>query len=86
MKGIIRKGSKAEERLFSVIADLQKKADSGRLGSLTLSDYQCITMIGKELVAKSVASTFIKKVADYFKSFGFMVTMDFDNVHYVIVA
>lgn len=86
MKGIIRKGSKAEERLFSVIADLQKKADSGRLGNLTLSDYQCITMIGKELVEKCVASTFIKKVADYYKSFGFTVTMDFDNVHYVIVA
>lgn len=86
MKGIIRKGSKAEKRLFSVIGDLQKKADSGRLGNLTLSDYQCITMIGKELVEKCVASTFIKKVADYFKSFGFIVTMDFNNVNYVIVA
>lgn len=86
MKGIIRKGSNTEKRLFSVIADLQKKADSGRLGSLTLSDYQCITMIGKELVEKCVASTFIKKVADYYKSFGFLVTKDFDNVHYVIVA
>lgn len=86
MKGIIRKGSKAEERFSSVLADLQKKADSGKLGNLTLSDIQCITMIGKELVEKCVASTFIKKVADYFKSFGFIVTMDFDNVHYVIVA
>lgn len=86
MKGIIRKESNAEKRLLSVITDLQKRADSGELGSLTLSDYQCITFIGKELVAKSVASTFIKKVADYFKSFGFLVTMDFDNVHYVIVA
>ena len=86
MKGIIRKGSKAEERLFSVIADLQKRADSGKLENLTLSDYQCITMIGKELVEKCVASTFIKKVADYYKSFGFLVTKDFDNIHYVIVA
>lgn len=86
MKGIIRKGSKAEERLFSVIADLQKRADSGRLENLTLSDYQCITMIGKELVEKSVARTFIKEVADYYKSFGFLVTKDFDNVNYVIVA
>ena len=86
MKGIIRKGSNAEKRLFSVIADLQKKADSGRLGNLTMSDFQCITFIGKELVAKGVASTFIGKVADYFKSFGFMVTTDFDNVHFVIVA
>lgn len=86
MKGIIRKGSESEERLFTVIGDLHDKAVTGRLGSLTLSEYQCITMIGKELVEKCVASTFIKNVADYFKSFGFMVTMDFDNVHYVIVA
>ena len=86
MKGIIRKGSNAEHRLNSVIADLQKKADSGRLGNLTLSDCQCITLIGKELVAKGVASTFIVEVVDYFKRFGFMVTVDFDNVHFVIVA
>ena len=86
MKGIIRKGSNTEKRLLSVITDLQRRADSGKLENLTSSDYQCITMIGKELVEKCVASTFIKKVADYYKSFGFMVTMDFDNVHYVIVA
>lgn len=86
MKGIIRKGSNAEKRLNSVILDLQKKADSGRLGKLTLSDYQCITFIGKELVAKGVASTFIDEVAEYYKSFGFTVTTDFDNIHFVIVA
>ena len=86
MKGIIRKGSNTEKRLLSVITDLQRRADSGKFENLTSSDYQCITMVGKELVEKCVASTFIKKVADYYKSFGFMVTMDFDNIHYVIVA
>ena len=86
MKGIIRKGSKAEKRLNSVIADLQKKSDSGRLGNLTLSDFQSITSIGKELVAKGVASTFITKVADYFSHFGFKITKDFDVISYVIVA
>ena len=40
----------------------------------------------EELVEKCVASTFIKKVADYYKAFGFIVTMDFHNVNYVIVA
>lgn len=86
MKGIIRKGSNAEKRLNSVLADLQKKVDTGHFGGLSLADFQCITFVGKELVAKCVASTFVKKVADYFQSFGFMVTKDFDNVHYVIVA
>ena len=86
MRGIIQRGSNAEKRLNSVILDLQKKVDSGRLGNLTLSDFQCITFIGKELVAKGVASTFIGKVAYYYKSFGFMVTTDFDNIHFVIIA
>lgn len=86
MKGIIRKGSKTEERFNSVIKDLQKRTNTGKLGRLTISDYQCIVFIGKELVEKCVSSTVVKKVAEYFKSFGFMVTMDFDDVHYVIVA
>ena len=86
MKGIIRKGSNAEKRLNSVIEDLKKRTNTGKLGKLTISDYQCIVFIGKELVEKCVSSTVVKKVAEYFKSLGFMVTMDFDNVHYVIVA
>lgn len=65
--------------------DLQKKADSGRLGKLSLSDFDSICSCGKELLKHHSVKTFIKVVADYFKSFGFMVTMDFDNVNYVIV-
>lgn len=86
MKGIIRKGSNAEKRLRDISEDIGKKIETGKLNGLTQSDIFSACEIGKELVAKSVASTFIKKVADYFKSFGFLVTMDFDNVHYVIVA
>lgn len=86
MKGIIRKGSKAEKRLIDISEDISKKIETGRTGKLTACDIYTSCQIGKELVAKGVAQTITKNVADYFKSFGFMVTEDFDNVHYVIVA
>ena len=65
--------------------DLQKKADTGRLGGLSGSDFFIICNIGKELLRHHAVKTIIKNVADYFKKFGFLVTMDFDNVNYVIV-
>lgn len=86
MKGIIRKGSKAEEKLKAITEDIGKKIETGKLNGLTLSDIFSACDVGKELVAKGVAQTFISSVADYFKSFGFIVTMDFNNVNYVIVA
>lgn len=86
MKGIIRKGSKSEERLRKISEDIGKKIETGKLNGLTQADVFSACNIGKELVAKGVAQTIIKNVADYFKSFGFMVTMDFNNVNYVIVA
>ena len=69
------------ERLHN---DLQKKVDTGKLGGLSASDIASICHCGKELLEHHAVKTFIKNVADYFKSFGFMVTMDFDNVNYVI--
>lgn len=66
-------------------SDFEKRMESGKLRNLSLSDFQSVAKIGKELLIKHVSSTFIKNVAEYFKSFGFMVTMDFDNVNYVIV-
>ena len=86
MKGIIRKGSNAEKRLKLVADDVQKKIDTGKIGKLAPMDLSAICYVAKELVAKGVASTFITKVADYFKEFGFIVTMDFDNIQFVIVA
>ena len=86
MKGIIRKGSKAEYRLREISIDLQNKIDTGKIGKLAPMDVSAICYVAKNLVACGVASTFISKVAEYFKSFGFMVTMEFDNVSYVIVA
>ena len=66
-------------------ADLEKKINTGRFESLSLSDLLCINEAGKELLKRHAAKTVIKNVADYFKRFGFLVTMDFDNVNYVIV-
>lgn len=86
MKGIIRKGSKAEERLRNISEDLQKKIETGKISNLAPMDLSAICYVAKELVAKGVASTFITKVAEYFKSFGFTVTMEFDNIQFVIVA
>ena len=86
MKGIIRKGSNAEKRLRKISEDISKKIETGRLNGLTQSDIFSACNIGKELVTKGVSQTVIKSVADYFKSFGFIVTMDFHNVNYVIVA
>lgn len=86
MKGIIRKGSNAEKRLRDISEDLQKKIDTGKLNGLAPVDVSAICYVAKNLVACGVASTFITKVADYFKSFGFIVTMEFDNVQFIIVA
>ena len=86
MKGIIRKGSNAEKRLRKISEDISKKIETGRLNGLAPMDVSAICYVAKNLVACGVASTFITKVADYFKSFGFTVTMEFDNVQFVIVA
>lgn len=74
-----------ENKYRKLQADLEKKINSGKFGSLSLSDILCINEVGKELLKRHVAKTVIKNVADYFKSFGFLVTMDFDNVNNVIV-
>lgn len=86
MKGIIRKGSNAEKRLRKISEDISKKIETGRLNGLAPMDVSAICYVAKNLVACGVASTFITKVADYFKSFGFTVTMEFDNIQFVIVA
>ena len=65
--------------------DFEKKVNTGKTGNLTLSDLLSIGVIAKELLKKHVSKTCIKNIADYFKSFGFMVTPDFDKINYVIV-
>lgn len=65
--------------------DFQNKMSSGKLGKLSLSDFKTVADIGKELLKKHVAKTIIKNAADYFSSFGFLVTPDFDGISYVIV-
>lgn len=73
-----------KEKYEKMHNDLQKKIDTGKLDGLSGSDLLSICDLGKELLRCHAVKTIIKKVADYFKSFGFMVTMDFDNVNYVI--
>ena len=65
--------------------DFQNKMESGKLGKLSLSDFYAVGNIGKELLKHHAAKTIIKNAAEYFKSFGFLVTMDFDNINYVII-
>jgi hypothetical protein len=73
------------KKYMELQSDVEKKLKSGRLEGFTLSDMDCICYCGKELLKHKAVNTVIKRVADYFKRFGFMVTMDFNNVNYVIV-
>ena len=43
-------------------------------------------LILKALAEHFTAKTRYKSIADFFKSLGFMVTMEFDDVTYIIVA
>ena len=74
-----------ENKYRKLRADLEKKIDTGKLEDLSVSDILCINGAGKELLKRHTVKTVIKNAADYFKSFGFLVTMDFDNANYVIV-
>ncbi len=74
-----------ENKYRKLQADMEKKINTWKFGSLSVSDIFQINEAGKELLKKHAVKTEIKNVADYFKSFGFLVTMDFDNVNYVIV-
>ena len=75
---------KIKKKYVNLQLDFQKKIYSGKLGKLSLSDFKTIADIGKELFIKHIAKTIIKNVADYFSSFGFLVTQD-DGINYVIV-
>lgn len=66
-------------------SDIEKKLSTGKMGSLSLYDMKTICDCGKQLLIHHSVNTVVKSVADYFKRFGFMVTMDFNNVNYVIV-
>ncbi|MBQ1192531.1 MAG: SDR family oxidoreductase, partial [Lachnospiraceae bacterium] len=54
MKGIIRKGSKAEKRLREVADDVQKMIDTGEIGKLAPIDVSAICYVAKNLVAKTI--------------------------------
>lgn len=73
------------KKYMAMQSDIEKKMSTGKLGGLSLNDLYTICNCGKFLMKHKAVNTVIKNVADYFKGFGFMVTMDFNNVNYVIV-
>lgn len=64
--------------------DFEEKINTGKLDGMSLSDLMTVGNTGKELLKHHAVKTIIKNVAEYFKKFGFMVTMDFDGINYVI--
>lgn len=76
---------KVRAKYIAMQNDMQNMVNTGKLGGLSVSDFDCVCQVGRELLKRHVTSTFIKSVADFFKGYGFMVTMDFDNMNYVIV-
>lgn len=73
-----------ENKYRKLQTDLEKKIDTGKPECLSVSDILCINEAGKELLKRHTVKTVIKNAADYFRSFGFLVTTDFDNVNCVI--
>ena len=78
--------SKKETKLRNISDDLQKKISTGRLGKLKQVDILTACQIGKEIVKSGTAETINKNVADYFKTFGFIVTLDSNKINYKIAA
>lgn len=77
---------KINSRLYAINSDLKHKINSGNFGRLSLFDIKTAMEAGKNLLKSGTFETFNKNVADYFKFFGCYVTMDFNNVNYIIVA
>lgn len=65
--------------------DFRKKVTEGKAGSLSLSDIKAVADIGNRLQKVKAVKTVLFHVADYFRTFGFKVVKDFDNINYVIV-
>lgn len=77
---------KAMGRLNNVSNDLQKKVQNGRLGNLSPLDIKTAVLLGKELVKQGITSTINSAVAEYYRHFGCLVTLDFNKINYIIVA
>lgn len=73
------------ERYNSIRKDLTDRKCTGDLGNLSVFDLKVIHSLVMELISTHSVKAMIKTVADYFKSFGFKVVMDFDGINYVIV-
>lgn len=73
------------EKYCNLKRDFVNRMYSGDIGDLSLADLKIINELLNALIESHSVKTLVKKVADYFKSFGFKIVMDFDRVNYVIV-
>ena len=76
---------KIKNKYVKLQEDFQKKINTGKLGKLSMSDLYSIGKVGQELLKRHTGITCMKNVAEYFEAFGFLVTMDFNKVNYIIV-
>lgn len=51
---------------------------------LTLAEYQAFPSVFKRYQDSGEARTFVTAIADYFKKYGFSVSMDENHVNYII--
>lgn len=73
------------EKYRNLKRDFVNRIYSGDIGDLSLVDLKIINELLNELIECHSVKTLVKKVADYFKVFGFKVVMDFDRINFVIV-
>lgn len=69
--------------LFNDYQDIESDHDLRRR-HLQLVDYQAIPELANSIQKTGEVRTFLDAVANYFKRFGFIVTMDENNVNYII--
>lgn len=51
---------------------------------LTLAEYQAFPSVFNDYQKNGETRTFVTAIADYFKKYGFSVSMDENNVNYII--
>lgn len=51
---------------------------------LTLAEYQAFPSVFNDYQKNGEGRTFVAAIADYFKKYGFSVSMDENNVNYII--
>ena len=82
----IGKANKSNKIIKAYDALEEESRAIGKNRTMGCSDVIKRFLILKQLAEHFTAKTDYKSIADFFERLGFMVTMDFDNIQYVIVA